>query len=189
MKKIGLLLLLLGCSTMALAAVAPEEDRVFTPIEIVDASSKKIEVEVPEEVDYRKELQDEDFANARQLRGAEESRRARNLIEQIQNNPDDVMRQAFGFGSENIDMSHYENKKALGTTREVEGVKMKENIPANTHWAESMADVQLPEFAGDYNDLRELQEDYEKIKKEGYENMKNADFQQLRRSVPVVRVQ
>ena len=184
MRKISLLALLLGASAIAMAAVV-EPARPRTPVDVVDISAKEIPVDVPVEVE--EELVVEDLGHLREYQGLEDAKYMRNIVTKLRDDPEAIMRNVYGASINDIDMEHYADKKALGTNREVYGVNLKHETK-DGHWADSLSDVRLPDFPGDYNDMAEMKEEMRAERNKGVEQLMKTDFDKLQQTAPIMQV-
>ena len=186
MKHIGFLALLLGASMTVSAAVVPQAVSPKTPIVVVDTSGKEIIVDVPDTINYAKEVKDPSLDNLRQYTGMDDAKYVRNIAKALRDNPAAMMKQVFNVDVSAIDMQAYEGKKALGTNKDPVGVTMEDTKTLeDVNWVDSLADVRMPEFLGDYNDLKELQGEFQEQREKGLEEIKKLDLKQKLRLAPV----
>jgi len=185
MRYISILALLLGTSVMTSAAVVPQQVMPKTPIQVVDTSAKEIVVDVPETVNYAEELKDSSFDNLRQFEGMEDAKYIRNFAKMMRDNPQKLMKQVFNIDASAVDMTAYEGKTSLGTKKEPVGITMEEKDLEDVNWIDSLADIRLPEFVGDYNDLNELKAEFEEQNQKGLEEIKKIDLRKKIRMAPI----
>ena len=180
MKHVGILALLLGTSMMVSAAVVPQSRSQKTPVMTVDISHKEIPVDVPGPVNYAQTLKDPAFENVRGLQGMLDPKYARNAMKMMRDDPEGLVQNSFKINPKDLGLSAYSNKKALGSDREPSGFNLKDENPENANWTDAVADIQLPEFPGTYDDLAAMREELQMSRDAGVENIKKLDIKKLR---------
>ena len=183
MKHIGLLALLLGTSVMVSASVVPEGGP--TPVKVADTAPKEVIIDVPESSGFSEEVKDPMFDNLRKMQGITEGKYARNIMKMMRDNPEGFAKQALGVDVKDLDLSDTQNKPALGTKRAPRGFQLQDKIPEDTNWVDTLADVQLPEFQGDYEDLNVMRDEMMITREKGIETIKNLDFRQIMQGAPI----
>ena len=183
MKHIGLLALLLGTSVMVSAAVVPEGGP--TPVKVADTAPKEIIIDVPESSGFSEELTDPMFNDLRKMQGITEGKYARNAIKMMRDNPEGFAKYALGVDAKDLDISATQNKPALGTNRAPRGFDIKDDHADDENWMDVLADVQLPEFQGDYEDLNVMRDEMLIHREKGIETIKNLDFRQIMQGAPI----
>ena len=172
MKHLLLMGVAIFYSVSVMAAMAPERQRLRTQVTTVDTNNIQVEIAVPNEIDYSEELKKQDLGNIRKYKGMEDAKYARKLVKKLRDNPEDVMWHTYHVSPGDLPQRDLSNKNALGSDKAPMGIVMKDTIPEDTHWVDSLNDVRLPDFVGDYDDLRQMQEEFkaeqEEAKKEIY---------------------
>lgn len=149
-------------SVSVIAAVTPTKQRARTPVTTVDLTDVKVEVTVPNTIsdEEEKELSKQDLGNIRKYKGMEDAKYARNFVKKLRDDPEGVMWHTYHVSPSDIPQRDLSDKTALGSDKAPMGIVMKETLPEGTHWVDSLNDVRLPDFVGDYHDMRQMQSEF-----------------------------
>jgi len=182
MKHIGILALLLGTSMMVSAAVVTPKPINQTQIRSVEPDRKQIAAEMPVTVDYSEELKSSDFDELRQMQGMVDGKYMRNALKMVRDNPEWVLKNTYNIDAKIDDLGDDANKKSLGWNSDPVGFQLDDNRPESDNWMDAVADVQVPEFLGDYSDLKAQQEEMRAYRQKGLDNIKKLDFKNIQQA-------